>query len=296
MSMTPDSDPVALARKSCLPCRRSKRRCDRKLPSCDLCIRKEVECCYPSRQSASQSVLAVQQSPVGLSPETLPRNGHSPGGENSHQALSPFALPGSVESDASAIYFIAPHIFQQARLEFPRPDLPVPPEVSAILGDTSAIRDISTTFFQTVHRWLPIVSKKGFFAYLLNPFARRQTELSLLAICMKLCCTPPPDGDSDMLAAAHLYRAAKRFHHEAETTGAISIHTLQAGIMIALYELAQAIYPAAYMSVGACARYGLALGVDNLSTGWSGDGDGPRSWNEVEERRRAWWAVLMFDR
>ena len=259
-------------------------------------MRKEVDCVYPSRQTGSQSVLAVHQSPAGRSPETLPAHGSSPDYEYGQQGLSPLGVSGSVESGAHAIYFVAPHIFQQARLEFPRPEIPIPSEVLTILGDASSVREISTQFFRTIHRWLPIVSKKGFFAYLLNPLARRHTELSLLAICMKLCCTPPPEGNGDANETAKIYRAAKRFHFEAETAGVLSIHTLQAGIMIALYELAQAIYPAAYLSVGACARYGLALGVDNLSTGWSGDGDGPRSWNEVEERRRAWWAVLMFDR
>uniref|UniRef100_A0A0B7KI44 Xylanolytic transcriptional activator regulatory domain-containing protein n=1 Tax=Bionectria ochroleuca TaxID=29856 RepID=A0A0B7KI44_BIOOC len=50
-------------------------------------------------------------------------------------------------------------------------------------------------------------------------------------------------------------------------------------------------------SVGACARQGLALGVDKLLIdGVGSDNIGTRTWQEVEERRRAWWAVLMLDR
>lgn len=92
-----------------------------------------------------------------------------------------------------------------------------------------------------------------------------------------------------------LYRIAKRFYLETEIAGVQSIYMLQAGILIAFYELGQAIYPAAYLTVGACARYGLALGIDKLSLEPVGDIDG-NSWNEVEEKRRVWWGVLLFDR
>ncbi|VUC29718.1 unnamed protein product [Clonostachys rosea] len=282
--MSPDGESLSYARKACIPCRRSKRRCDRTLPSCDLCRRKEVECGYPMRQQTAShsSRLTVQQHSL------LDQSPGSPA----------FSIPQgpshAVEVDANAVYFIAPHIFHQARLEFPKQELPIPAEVLKLLGDASSIREISTIFFRTVHRWLPIISKKSFFTHLLNPLAQRRTEFSLLALCMKLCCTP---SDDDAGVATRLYRAAKQFHFEVETASTLSICTLQASILIALYETAHAIYPAAYLTVGACARQGLALGVDKLSMDSVRDGNGRiSSWQEVEERRRAWWAVLMFDR
>ncbi|UKZ53304.1 hypothetical protein TrVGV298_007096 [Trichoderma virens] len=73
----------------------------------------------------------------------------------------------------------------------------------------------------------------------------------------------------------------------------MSLQVLQATIFVALYEIGHAIYPAAYLTVGACARYGIALGLDQLMTNNSGF---DRSWMEVEEKRRSWWAVLALDR
>ena len=70
---------------------------------------------------------------------------------------------------------------------------------------------------------------------------------------------------------------------------------LQAGILIAIYELGQAIYPAAYLTVGACARFGLGLAINTLSKAPPGGVD-ERSWNEIEEKQRVWWAVLLLDR
>jgi hypothetical protein len=204
----------------------------------------------------------------------------------------------SCNTEASAIYFLAPHIFRQAQLELPRSDFPIPAEVSSLIGNTSSIREIANNFFSTIHFWLPIVFKKGFFVSLLNPWTQRQTELSLLALCMKLCNTAPSEDDG---SNNFLYRTAKRFHHEVETAGILSTHVLQAGLLIALYEMGHAMYPAAYLTVGSCARYGLALGLHkNCNPTLAAEDDlemrVQRSWNEIEENRRVWWAILIFDR
>jgi Fungal specific transcription factor domain/Fungal Zn(2)-Cys(6) binuclear cluster domain len=284
--MPPDKAPARHARTACLPCRRSKRRCDKKIPICYLCAHKEVECSYPARYDG------IQQSIV-VTPDSFSPDGH----QRTHERLMPsLGLPPLVGSDINAIYFIAPHFFQQTRLQLPRPNLPVPIEVSSLVGDVSSIHSIASIFFTTIHRWLPIVSKQGFFAFLLNPITQRQVELSLLTLCMKLCCAAPTDEGGDGGTRTALYRTVKRFYNEVEMSGVLSIPVLQAGILIALYELGQAIYPAAYLSVGACARYGLALRLDKLSSASIDNGDVQRPWDEVEERRRVWWAVLMFDR
>jgi len=169
-----------------------------------------------------------------------------------------------------------------------------------MLGDDASIRRIATFYFTTIHRWLPIVSKRGFFTCLLNPLAERRTELILLGLCMKLCTNSPSAGDGDNdTTVLTLYSAAKRLYSETEASGPLSVHILQAGLLIAFYEMSQAIYPAAYLTVGACARYGLVLGIDKFSMSAELEGDrGPSlgSWDEVEEMRRLWWAVLSFDR
>lgn len=68
----------------------------------------------------------------------------------------------------------------------------------------------------------------------------------------------PPAGFHSPRTA--VYNATKYFYLEVE--GSFYISVLQAGILIALYELGHGIYPAAFLSIGACARYAHALGIN----------------------------------
>ncbi|KAH7121770.1 hypothetical protein B0J13DRAFT_648559 [Dactylonectria estremocensis] len=278
-----------IARISCNPCRKSKRRCDKKIPRCDLCTKKEIDCSYPLRHSAAKAqaaLLAAANSVKGPDISSLERLSYSEVGQH-----SPVPFPSSAESDANATYFLAPRLFQQSNLQLPQSGLPHV-DVSSLLGGASSVQNIAVKFFTTIHRWLPVISKQTFFSSLLNPIAQRRTEVRLLALCMKLCCTEPGDDDPRV----GIYHIAKEFHHKAETYGPLSIQVLQAGILIAIYELGQSIYPAAYLNVGACARYGMALKIDHASVALGVDAESPRPWNETEERKRVWWAVLILDR
>ncbi|KAK7419757.1 hypothetical protein QQX98_003129 [Neonectria punicea] len=250
----------ATARTACLSCRRGKRRCDKSLPSCQLCAKKDIDCAYASR--------------------------HTDG-------ITSQASASDLANDYAAVSFLAPQVFLDAGLELPRLDVPVPESVRDVIGGTSSIRLIAVAFFESIHSWMPIISKRRFHTHLLNPLSRRQTELGLLAICMKLYCTAPPECSD---GRTELYMTAKQFHFEVETAGLMSIHVLQAGIIIALYEIGQAIYPAAHLSVSVCARYGVVLDLDKLGLHLSGSEKRSRSWTEIEEMRRVWWAVLMLDR
>lgn len=106
---------------------------------------------------------------------------------------------------------------------------------------------------------------------------------------MKLILWSPSSGG--VSAKTPEYLLAKRFQLEVEVADVLSVQALQAGILIALYEICHAVYPSAYLSVGACARLGVALGVDR----W-GCLKGVEDWVEGEEKNRIWWSVMILDR
>ena len=88
-------------------------------------------------------------------------------------------------------------------------------------------------------------------------------DLAMLFLAMKLVTTPPVEG---LAAADHpLYATSKRFVALLESSGTMSMLYLQAMILVALYEFGHSIYPAAWMTIGSCARYAQILGIPSYS-------------------------------
>lgn len=119
-------------------------------------------------------------------------------------------------------------------------------------------------------------------------------DLALLFLAMKLITTvPTPEMRS--AADSHLYAACKRFLAQLESAGTLSVLYLQAMILVALYEFSHAIYPAAWMTSGACVRYAAMLGLPSYQESSTILGQ-CTTWTEAEERRRVWWATHILDR
>ncbi|PNP42338.1 hypothetical protein TGAMA5MH_06020 [Trichoderma gamsii] len=290
-------------RTACFPCRHSKRRCDKSLPACQLCIRKGVECSYPTRR-AQKYVVLPQSSETSQITAPMRDNSTTSGVTRSSESAS-LERGGSVEATpatdvvqsfatATAIQFIAPRIFRDAHLEIPRVNIAIPKDVAAHVGDLGQIRDIYATFSSQAVIWTPVIFRKNFFNIALNPLSPRRVEGVLMCLCMKLYCTSAPSFEDD--GKRTLYKMAKEFYAEVEATGIMSVCILQSALLIAVYEIGNAIYPAAYMTVGSCARYGVALGLDKLTVSLTGEGNLGKPWMEIEEMRRVWWGILILDR
>ncbi|KAJ5811850.1 hypothetical protein N7474_008151 [Penicillium riverlandense] len=161
-------------------------------------------------------------------------------------------------------------------------------------------------YFVTVHTWVPIISRNRMYgSLLLKPFPQLDPDIVLLLLCMKLVtysplspsadngsCAMPHDNDGDPSMEDDLYTLTKRFQLMVEDSGCLSIHVVQAGILRAVYEMGHAIYPAAFLTIAACARYGVALRIDQEQKLQDGEGD----WLEREEANRVWWGILIIDR
>ena len=88
------------------------------------------------------------------------------------------------------------------------------------------------------------------------PVQRAGPDLAMLFLGMKLVTMRPEDS-----ACAGVYGMAKDFISSLERNGALSLLVLQAMVLVGLYEYGHGIYPAAWMTTGACARYAEALGL-----------------------------------
>jgi hypothetical protein len=74
---------------------------------------------------------------------------------------------------------------------------------------------------------------------------------------------------------------------------------MQSAVFVAVFEMGDAIFPAAYLTVGALARYGMATGMDKINQTALGKDCAATvgaSWADIEEMRRVWWGTLILDR
>lgn len=193
---------------------------------------------------------------------------------------------------ASAVYFLDHEIFTRGQMDVPIPSTDIPPRIMNQLGGTTDARKISSNYFQTVHTWLPIVSKQRLYDQLLNPLFDLRADVALLCLCMKLVTWQVQDQDED--PETMLYSTAKQYLIDLEVSGVFTLQTLQSCIFIAIYELGHAIYPSAFMSIGMCARYATALGI-SWKTYNSQVANSP-TWIDQEERIRVFWAIIILDR
>ncbi|PYI01439.1 putative fungal-specific transcription factor [Aspergillus sclerotiicarbonarius CBS 121057] len=255
------------AAQVCRSCKLRKRKCDKALPKCSSCARKQIVCEYV------ENVRSKPHSPVASSDrwwETSPVN----------QVL-----------DFPTLLFLDPALLRHGQVETGRVAAPLSSQILQLLGDADDIRKTAYQFFDHVHQWMPFISKKRFEGLDLPSSFQSRPDIALLLLGLKLITTFPPVGLQT--TRTPLYHATKHFYLEVEGSSVFSISVLQAGVLIALYELGHGIYPAAFLSVGACARYAHALGI----------GAGPTvqtsrvlTMVEVEERKRVWWAIVILDR
>ncbi|KAL7917750.1 hypothetical protein ACQKWADRAFT_274362 [Trichoderma austrokoningii] len=255
------------APKACKFCRSRKKKCDKALPRCGFCARRNHPCEYwkPNPATTSHSTVA----------STAEREWQG--------------RPQSQAIDLATILFLDPDLLRLGQIETLQAIPTIPQHILQLLGSLDEIRLGADKFFGHIHQWMPFVSKKRFYDLYIKPSFHSRPDVALLLLALKLITTLPlPDLPNPRTT---LYHTVKHFYLEVESS--FSLLVLQAGILVALYELGHGIYPAAFLSIGQCARYAHALGIN---TGRKIPATNVFTLVEVEERRRVWWAVVILDR
>ncbi|KAI8674091.1 Fungal-trans domain-containing protein [Fusarium keratoplasticum] len=147
-----------------------------------------------------------------------------------------------------------------------------------------------STYFSTVHTWLPMISRKRL-VFELNAQSPDDACLMLLVLCIKLCITNTEHQPKEL----PLYAVARSFCSAAETGGFVSLRLLQSLVLLAVYELSHAIYPAAFLTLGRAARLGMLMGFHDRKAAQQLFKPAD-TWTLREEQRRTWWAIFILDR
>ncbi|KAE9364060.1 hypothetical protein N431DRAFT_550683, partial [Stipitochalara longipes BDJ] len=190
-----------------------------------------------------------------------------------------------------AVFFLDQDVFQQGMMTIPNPATQIPINISRIIGNDVEIRAVALRFFETVHSYMPIISRKHFFDQLLNPLCVPRADVALLCLCIKLMTGLP--SPSAAQPQTDIYLCAKQYFVELEVAGIFSLQVLQSGLLIALYELGHGIYPSAYLSISTCVAYAFAM---DLHSGATSKMTSKLNWVEREERSRVWWAIIILER
>lgn len=202
---------------------------------------------------------------------------------------SPVKATQESEESSHAVFFLDSVLFRRSMNRLPELELSFKDPLLSFIGDISSNRNFVHSYFSTIHPSMPFLSKKKFTERILNPLSPPRPASMLLIATMKLLSDQRPEQGTRCKA----YYSIKSSLLEAESSCSLELRVLQAIILMAVFEVGHAIYPAAYLTVGYCVRYGSALGLHKAVEHYSEEGF---SVTESEERRRSWWAILVLDR
>ncbi|KAL7948002.1 hypothetical protein V8C42DRAFT_351869 [Trichoderma barbatum] len=277
--------------QTCLNCRKQKRRCDKQVPRCGTCRRAGRDCEYIldrneelvrlRAQVASLETALQRSSPAMRVSDVF---AFTPGTQarSSPELVASNLLPIS--------YFLDTAVYRQGLDVRTLPSESAPQELLSQIGSAAAIREIADCYFNTIHSWLPFIWKRKICQLTAAVDMHADPEIAILLVAMKMSTEV-----ADSLSGNWLCRTVKGYLVSLEDSGLLTLGVLQAAILITIYEIGHGIYPAAYMSIGRCARLGHVMGLHGRRS-ISKLFKHPTSWGETEEIRRTWFAVLILDR
>ncbi|KAF5012134.1 hypothetical protein FDECE_1783 [Fusarium decemcellulare] len=259
---------VSHAAQVCTICKARKKKCDKALPRCGFCARNGIECRYKALPPRQRNYIAIAQ-----------------GSSNP-----------SFNSSAGSQYTISPE--------------PAASETTLYLQVHNLIRstgqfvdDITAYYFKSVHRYLPFISRTRFQSSLITLGSAPSTDFStlLLSICL---VTSSPKLTGDATKSKSLYLAAKSIFAQVQGLHPCSVYTIQAGLLLALYEYIVRRPDEAFTSIAGCARMAYAARIHirkpslpdspdstNIKQGVGADID-----LESEEAANTWWALIICER
>ncbi|KAI1372399.1 hypothetical protein F4677DRAFT_456627 [Hypoxylon crocopeplum] len=280
------------ARFACVACRRLKRKCPRELPACSLCLRLEKQCEYPqrvrnlyesaNRESSSSSKSANGEGHLHVSSRSVTGLPSSlvQGAKSVHEGIDTFP----------AMFFLDSEVCIKPLLsDCSQPVAPTIPPCSL----SSDVYTVYEKYFSTIHQWLPILSKKRVRRYITEYGLATDCPSRLLFLSMKLVSGPLLPEISARTNRA--YTATLETLLKVENSCLPCIQLLQSVILISVYEIGHAIYPAAYLRVGHASRLCIMMGFHDRKNATQLFKD-TITWTAREEERRVWWAVFCLDR
>ncbi|KAL2060809.1 hypothetical protein VTL71DRAFT_8861 [Oculimacula yallundae] len=183
----------------------------------------------------------------------------------------------------------------RAPFQYTTTDSVIASQISQIIRvEGKHLEETLLSYFETIHLWLPIISRKLFHDRYTNFQTAPSADFSLLLLAMRLIIQHPstdPEVDQDREV---LYLATKTIFAQVQAFVPSSLYLVQAGIILSHYEHAHGMIEAAYVTVGTTTRMAFVMDLHNKSC--STELEGSDLWLEDEEALSTWWGLVICDR
>ncbi|KAB5545743.1 hypothetical protein GE09DRAFT_1132274 [Coniochaeta sp. 2T2.1] len=268
--------PARLAGHVCAVCKARKKKCDKTLPSCRNCVRKQLSCVYDYESSEAQVAIPAHKSnrkvPVHVTAPTI---------------------------------FLEPSLPSEANLYH---------EVHRLIRATGHfVDDVTTCYFRGVHQHLPMVSRTRLHGHLFAGLETPSATLSvlLLTMCLVSCTAKPtlleksPDQSAASKSPASapaeldrqsLYLIARSVLAQVQALYPPSVHLVQAGLLLALYEYAYGDPDKAFASLAGSGRLAYAAGIEPQALLGGPDDNIAGAQQQEAENANTWWALNICER
>lgn len=219
------------ASRVCSVCKARKKACDKSLPRCGYCAKRDLRCSY---DDLSATELYLQHNGTYSSSGATPKRDES---------LSIFFGSGEQRKIDGMAYDQLCRIVQLTDLSIP---------------------EMSDEFFRGVHKVLHVVAPESFRENLLHYRDQRlPADFSLLVLSMYLLVLPSVGEGrlTEIISAKEFYETIKMLYGYVQAVETASHHLLHTVVLLAAFEYACSRPYAAYLSIGGCGRMAAILGT-----------------------------------
>jgi hypothetical protein len=170
--------------------------------------------------------------------------------------------------------------------------------VFRILSENSTtVETLSESYFKKTHKWLPMVCPIRFEEEH-KKFKDFTPEGGFLILVLAIHLTVTPYSKhptSDPLADSPWYRACKFYFTQFISMDEISVHLVQGGILLALFEYSHNIQNRALLTLGMAVQVACTLGLEDVVAERTEQTSGEMSLAE-EEAVLTWWCLSLMSR
>jgi Fungal specific transcription factor domain/Fungal Zn(2)-Cys(6) binuclear cluster domain len=282
---TAHTDSAGVASVVCISCKERKQKCDKALPSCSRCVKlvSPHPLRWPRMTDKSDRLLLRCRYPT--SPSSVSPSESSNG---SNGALT--------SCDHEVVQNNGPLI--QGLTSTTGESQSHPGRVSSLIEDhKQQFEEMVEIFFNTCHKWVPIVHQESFQERFNAP--QRDTSRGFAALVLSMSLITRPfmiEGKADPLRVS-VYTALKRLFWDPESIARPTLSLIQSGVILSNYEYGQGLCDAAYMTISVCLSMAQISILGKLPPSHQQPPlPLPGIWTQQQESLRTWWSILTHER